>query len=275
MEGSAHAHHAGRSGRTLDMILTISVGSHKYAEMAFNLAVSAKFLDKGVKVAVLTDGIIAGRGEDIFDVVIPFKGNPFEAKTRLPELTPFERTLYLDADTVCLPGMKLGSLDGHSFAIHNYGWFDTSKGWRSPWATFDEIKQIVTGCNRLPGPVPAYQTSGIYFDNSQANVDLFSLAHSFYGKIQSKVTVKGFQPDELAFSCAGAVLQHQGADLPIAFPDTPGARAEILRKYQFLSLAGEIIPRSAQDIYRNVTTTAAAGLGLRAFPFDLKAKRMR
>ena len=276
MEGCGYAYHARRSRGIVD-IITISTGSHRYAEMAFNLAVSAKSAFPNSKFSVITDGNIRANDAFIFDKIIPFTGNPFEAKTRLPELTPYEKTLYLDADTICIPGGPFDALsmrfDGCTFAAFTYGWFGPGEdGGKMKWATIEEIQAISGTKNK----VPAYQSSAIFFDNSQRNVDFFNVANRYYKLCRSKITVKGFQPDELAFSIAGSILQHYSDfQIPIAFCDTPGNQTEIMRDYKFISLAGEIIPKKALGIYTNAATTAAKALGVIAHPFDPKAKRMK
>ena len=258
-------------------LITISTGSHRYAEMAFNLAVSAKVVFPGIKVAVITDGNIRQNDRFIFDHVIEYSGNPFEAKTILPELTPFERTLYLDADTVCLKNGSSDSLvkrfDSSTFAAFTYGWFKAGgDAGKMKWATIEEI-QAFAGTKKK---VPAYQSSAMYFDKSKANNDFFALAHEFYKKCDSRIRIKGFQPDELAFSCAGAITQHKSDfQVPIAFCDTPGTPGEIMANYNFMSLAGEIIPKKAIGIYANACNFASKYMGVQAHNFDAKAKRMK
>ena len=89
----------------------------EYLQMAYNLAVSMKYAGTKYPIAAITDlnpgdlkDASSNKAPKVFDEVIPLKGDlgklkaqyPFYIKTRLPELTPFDETIYLDADALFL-----------------------------------------------------------------------------------------------------------------------------------------------------------------------------
>jgi hypothetical protein len=81
-------------------LITIAIGK-KYIKQARHLAYSALLHTPHTLRAVVTDKpeLLA----DFYDVVIPHNpdyGDPFSAKTRLYLYTPFEETLYVDADSL-------------------------------------------------------------------------------------------------------------------------------------------------------------------------------
>jgi hypothetical protein len=83
-------------------IITIAIGK-KYISQAKYLALSALLNAPHIMRAVITD-----KPEALvkcYDFVIPYNaeyGDPFATKTRLYLYTPFERTLYMDADSLII-----------------------------------------------------------------------------------------------------------------------------------------------------------------------------
>lgn len=87
------------------MILITAYKTKYYGQFAYNLAHSIK--DKmSIPICLVTDGLTGLSREDleIFDIVkiIDTPENPCLFKINLNKYTPFEETLYLDADMICL-----------------------------------------------------------------------------------------------------------------------------------------------------------------------------
>jgi CTP:phosphocholine cytidylyltransferase-like protein len=98
-------------------LITIAIGK-KYARQAKYLAYSAIVHSPQVLRAVVTDR--PELLEDFYDIIIPYNpdyGDPFAAKTRLYLYSPFEKTLYIDADSLVMHNFDSywESLDEHSF----------------------------------------------------------------------------------------------------------------------------------------------------------------
>jgi hypothetical protein len=103
-----------------DGIITIAIGK-KYISQAKYLAFSAILNAPHLPRAVVTD-----KPETLvnyYDVVIPYNpeyGDPFATKTRLHLYTPFEKTLYMDADSLVINniGFYWEYLEDNSFVYN-------------------------------------------------------------------------------------------------------------------------------------------------------------
>jgi hypothetical protein len=85
-----------------DGIITIAIGK-KYISQAKYLALSAVLNAPHILRSVITDKPEAL--VEYYDIVIPYNaeyGGPFTTKTRLHLYTPFEKTLYMDADSLII-----------------------------------------------------------------------------------------------------------------------------------------------------------------------------
>ena len=80
-------------------IITIAIGK-KYINQAKYLAKSCIINTPHTLRAVITD--LPKKLHPYFDIIIPWNSNddPFSLKTRLFELSPFDKTLFLDADSL-------------------------------------------------------------------------------------------------------------------------------------------------------------------------------
>lgn len=179
------------------MILTIAIGKVEYADAAKTLAASASV--SGVPCSVITDGIV----DSGFDHIIHTdESNPYKLKTQIHKLTPYDRTLYIDADSLIIPnsGIKgaLEKLKGSIFAAHNYGKFSPGSpgSGKYHWASVADIFAVAG----LRNPISALQSSIMYFERSAAPI--FDAAADAYGSIPCRLTRDGHFPDELAFSIA-------------------------------------------------------------------------
>jgi hypothetical protein len=87
-------------------LLTIAIGK-KFVSQAKYLAYSAMLNAPHVIRAAITD-----QPEELkkyYDIAIPYNpdlGNPFTEKTRLNLYTPFNKTLYIDADSLIIPPIE-------------------------------------------------------------------------------------------------------------------------------------------------------------------------
>jgi hypothetical protein len=98
-------------------LITIAIGK-TYVSQAKNLAYSCMLHAPHMPRAVVTDK--PGLLSNFYDIIIPYNpdyGNPFGAKTRIYLYTPFEKTLYVDADSLVIHNFDSywSWLDEHSF----------------------------------------------------------------------------------------------------------------------------------------------------------------
>lgn len=208
-------------------IILLALGHPYYGRMAYNLAMSIKAVDSSVDITlVYTDGAIAHinhRNMWVFDnkMQIENTDQPFGVKMQLYDLTPYERTLYIDADTLWVskqsPAKLLEQLKGVPFTgitegFHDYE--DHSKSDHSKnyffWADLEEIKETFPLASWSDKSKTIYQWRGefIYFEQGEDAEELFSVMRAVYTRARTMQTVKKFAdhiPDELAINIGAAM----------------------------------------------------------------------
>jgi hypothetical protein len=141
-------------------ILTLALGA-KYAAQAQYLALSCVLNSPHTLRAVITD-----RPETLtpyYDLVIPCReefGHPFRVKTRLNRYTPFENTLYIDADS-----LVFHPLDSLFTALNGRG-FVYNGGKRTEGTWYLDIGTLIT---RLGVPwLPEFNSGMLLFNREQS-----------------------------------------------------------------------------------------------------------
>jgi hypothetical protein len=84
-------------------VLTIAHGKKEYIELAKFLALSLELHNPGIKKAIVTDSTDQEL-RSLFDVVVPVNpdyGKGFLQKLHICDYTPFEETMFIDADCLC------------------------------------------------------------------------------------------------------------------------------------------------------------------------------
>lgn len=122
-------------------IILIAIGHDNYHRMAENLAASIRVNgDKDLQICLVSDR--ATNTNPLFDCFIDIpKGytdaSPLRIKAQLNELTPFDKTLYLDVDMICTMTKNMGELldIDTDFKIQNLG-----ECHKSDWADVEKIK---------------------------------------------------------------------------------------------------------------------------------------
>src|SRR5687768_10941291 len=94
-------------------IILLATGAPFYGRMAYNLAVTIKAVEP-VSVTVLHKGAgishLSQKQLSIFDNIIEITDESFAAKLCLLDYSPYDRTLYFDADMAWLPVKKPSEL---------------------------------------------------------------------------------------------------------------------------------------------------------------------
>jgi hypothetical protein len=148
--------------------------------------------------------------------------HPIKAKTRLYELSPFDKTLFLDADTLWLPRKSvttlMNTLEGTTLAMANEGSVNlktrasTLSGFYTFWAHIDSIVDAYR--SKLPETADLYQLRSevLYFEKGKTNKDYFNLVKRIYDKPRNITGLSGLSvPDEYAFNIASAIMEHYPA----------------------------------------------------------------
>jgi hypothetical protein len=152
-------------------IITIAIGK-KYRTQAKYLAYSCILHAPSTLRAVITD--VPAALASYYDFCIPYKsayGDPFTTKTRLHLYTPFDKTLYIDADSLVMQdiGSFWDSLESRPFAYS--GDLITSGEWY-----FD-----IAGIIRKLGlsALPKFNSGMFLFDKSETAKNIFETAYDY------------------------------------------------------------------------------------------------
>lgn len=245
-------------------ILLVSFGSSTYAKYAYNMAYSIKHYCQSLSVFLYTDGIGMDQiDHSVFDKVEHFDFNlqdPGLNKINLFELSPFENTLYLDVDGVCLKDIStlFEQLEGSDvFAqVIDFGKKDdkiTYSEWAdnpTVWEHF-KLKDDAILCG--------LQTSVIYFNRSKVSLSFFKqLKENYNNKLPKEkyLLMWGFKkhhPDELYYSGTMAqcdILPDKRIQ-PVFFPDKVESVTKIFSDHYILSHFGgqSLVRPYAHDLY--------------------------
>jgi hypothetical protein len=186
-----------------------------FAHYAYNLTVGIKYLCKGLEVAIVKEGgsleQLTKDEKSIFDYIIEAKPEHtngvhgkdwLKFKLHLNELTPFEKTLFLDVDMILTPHKNIhtlmNDLSGIAFTCANRGEGTSNK--RTEWMDIAEAK-IYT-----KEPIYDISSEFIYFEKGKVSDNIFSDAQRIYK--ENKMAVDNFdlaKPDEPYLSVAMAM----------------------------------------------------------------------
>lgn len=270
-------------------IIIIATGAPFYGRMAYNLAVTIKSVEN-FPVIVMHSGSglnhLSEKQKQIFDQVIEIDSISFAAKLTLYDFSPFDNTLYLDADMAWLPNRKpsqlFAELAGVQFTSITEGWYDydtnTDKG-NLMYHYWCDVGQARTQYD-LSGKYYQWRSEVIYFEKGEVAKNLFDYAKEIYAN--PKVTPKKFAghiPDELAINiaaCKQGVKPHVFKWKPAYWHRLHGegkALPEIARDYYLLSVGGNFASGTMKDCYNRVCKAAHNKLKLQ-YLFTLQSKKM-
>lgn len=280
-------------------ILLIATGEPYYGRMAFNLALSIKAADKDFAVAVVYSGSslnhLNERQRLLFDKIIRLPmgiNESFGAKLHLDELSPFDETLFCDADMAWLPKYSpvhlFDTMSNVDFSAITEGYCDMGTMDRSNahpkyyfWADTDEIKekyQVNTG------KLYQWRSEVIYFKKTERVLTFFSKAREIYENpcLSSVHLFAGKVPDELAINISAAIHgiePHQYRWMPAYWARMNGdyvpALEELYSKYYLLSCGSNVSAGNTKLAYNRVIKAAAYKMGFQhLFPLVSKKEFM-
>jgi hypothetical protein len=270
----------------LNGIILLATGAPFYGRMAYNLTVTIKAVED-IPVTVLHNGAglshLSAKQIEIFDNIVQIDTTSFAAKLCLLDHSPYDNTLYLDADMVWLPGRKpselFEELKGITFTCITEGFYDYESGvdygnkMYHYWADPLEAKKEWD----LTGKFYQWRSEVMYF--SKDAKPMFDLAKKVYDL--PLVTVKHFAghvPDELAINIAASKMgidPHEFKWVPAYWHRLHGegkALAGVLNNYYLLSVGGNFASRLMKECYNNVCKAAHRKLGLQ-YLFTLQSKK--
>lgn len=231
------------------MILLIAYGNSAYAKFASNLAYSIKRFCN-VHITLASDGCHEGYDMSKIDRIIQFSpayflNDPCLIKISLDVITPYEHTIYLDVDMLCLkdPTELFERITKQSFWIHSLR--QTSENW---WMKADKMAKY--GCNPVFNDV---NSSIMAFSNKPGYIiPYFLKLRQLYNKLEKRDLKncwgkRKLIPDEVLHSC---ILQDAlPSTVDVHYCDYPGVNQEAY----FLSMYGFGIAKAdSKQMYEKI-----------------------
>lgn len=270
--------------------LIFALGHPYYGRLAYNLALSIKSVDQAVSIAVVRSdrslAHLSDRQKEMFDIIIDVPdGVPHGCGAKLwaNKITPFKKTVVLDADMLWVPkktpDQLFSELDGIPFTAITEGYYDydTGESNASPeyyfWADPLEIKEKykVDG-----GKIYQWRSEVMYFEKADK---IFTMARKVFNK-PGLETMKQYATgvaDELGINVACAV---HGVN-PHVFRWSPSywhlLNGGIIPGFQdfghyLVSFGSNFASGSSKKLYDRIVKVACYKLGLQHV-FPLASKR--
>jgi hypothetical protein len=266
-------------------IITMALKHPLYGRYAYNLALSVKSSDVNTQVAVVADEAALAHlhpGQRmIFDYIIPpAVDKPLVNKFHLINLSPFEETLFVDADMIFSPLADLNdfwrSMYNVEWTMANRGSDDLIKG-ISEWTTKENIEEAYGGVNQW------YDLSSewIYFKKNDLSYTIFANAEMYYEENKLKVReFAGDRPDEPYFNLSLISVNHKPHQVPYqptywqpAMKGFPGVMA-IKKGWMAFSVGGKLIPQQQQVVYDELAKNASFRMNMPSMKIAQKFNKL-
>lgn len=257
-------------------IVTIAVRHPYYGRMAYNLCATVKAENPDAVFAVIADesGLLhlSEYQKQLFDEIIPIDGKPLHGvslKLMLHELSPFDETIFIDADTIWIPGARVDNLfnefpeDCYFSAItegeHN---FETKESDVSKKYTFwADVESIGKEYRFKKGKIFQWRSEVMFLRKGKKTKEFFALANKIYSNpsVGFLKFVNGV-PDELAINiaaCKIGLCPHEFRWRPSFWVNMHGARIPqprdlALQKYYVVSCGGGYAAYSLRKNYARI-----------------------
>lgn len=286
-------------------VVIIALGNKIYAGMALNLAASIKNQTPDISITLIHDDSIESIKSKVesldkfFDTLIECpkeyytdngKTCYFKSKLFLYDLTPYNKTLFLDADIIWSDKLTIDKLFDElkdvEFTVISEGVIDWKTGKRDInskytfWAPIEEIQQAYAEEEAFhEGKMYQIRSELIYFTKSQKNEDFFELAKLVFEEPRVKVTqIGGGNADEFAFNIASCLLAHyphKDKYCPLYWHYMHEGRIQdfvVLKIHYGMSIGGNIIRNFAKDLYNATARLNAKKAGIK-HPYQASSKR--
>lgn len=250
-------------------ILLIGLGDPNYGNMATNLAATIRVSDPDIPIHLVWHGRSIGHLSDkhkalftsmsecpeeaiTYDGKIEYIG----AKTWMYDLSPFDETLFLDADIFSIPKIPVAPLldklsDACDFTIQNRGYANLSKPDSelnpnyATWCNILEVKKHF----KTEGRFYHLHSEFVFFKKNAGNKKFFQKVKQIYKSRPIPWQVfDGGVPDEYAFDIAMAITGHYPHEDNALWVYWHAMRSKqlawnsIVDQYGFVSLGGKDIP---------------------------------
>lgn len=259
-------------------VLLIALGHENYYRMAVNLAASLRYNAPDIDIHLITDRIdIDERLFTSFNTLIELGLNPFACKTNLYDLSPFDKTLFLDVDMIWLPDRNpmnlFKELEGKAFTIMN-----AMKGEACIWADPEDVRKE---SGNTTDPIRIFYSELIYFERTEQTEAFFDEVKNVYQT--TTITNRKFaggMADELAYIIASLKLgvhPHMDDWQPVYwfFRNKKHAHLQpyqLKNNYYAYSIGGNNLPVYVKAHYNNLAAFYGKAAGV-AKPYLAQDKR--
>ena len=263
----------------------MAIRSPLYGRYAYNLAVSVSSIDPSFPIAIIADeaglGHLSREQRAVFrkiikpDVVLSGTAN----KLLLDQYTPFDQTLFLDADTILSPYCDINAmfkrLNTIPFTMACRGESNDHSG-KSDWVNLQQVKDVIDFRSWYD-----LSSEFIYFEKGDDSEKIFQFAREAFH--ENKIEVREFaggNPDEPYFTIAlikSGVPPHQIPFLPswwephyFKSKDRFMKPVDIYRNFFCISAGGKRLNKITENIYNNVAKIHGQKFGVKPFPAQHK-----
>lgn len=257
-------------------VVLIAAGYSQYGNMAKMLARGIR-LYSGTKIVLFCDekalSHLTLKDKSLFDIrelpkftykVDGKADSYFRIKTFLPELSPFNETVFIDCDIMWHPGKNIDELFlDADFSMINEGYIDFKTGENTVsknyqfWARPEDVRRTY---ELTDGKLYQYRSEFIYFKKTVKVKEYFSLSRKIYDHIKvDSLRFGDILPDEIAFGIASAILKfypHKNNYSPIYWDylyKFMGLNTqELYKNYYGYSMGGRQVTDTQQDFYNGL-----------------------
>lgn len=259
----------------------IATGHPYYGRMAYCLSMSIKAVDADFPICIIHSerslNHLSEGQKRFFDQMILLpeeKAKGFACKLHLDELSPFDETLFLDADMAWLPKRSpselMDELKDVEYTGITEGYYDIEHNDRGEvskkyyfWADVDEI----VGRYKLnTGKIYQWRSEVIYFKKTLKVKSFFATAREINAShgLKSIIMFGNQIPDELGINISAAIHgiePHQYKWIPALWPRLHGNNTtnfeEIYNRYYLLSCGSNYATGDIKKLYDRIIKCAA------------------
>lgn len=266
-------------------VLLIAMGGN-YAQWAANMAASIRHHNPGLPIALAVDAkadsfIFSHEREKLYDYIIPLSEDQYTAagklapglaKLNIYEISPFEKTIYLDVDGLTIkPLAGLFDLCEGKDVASQVNTVSTEKDetWPCQWMSLSDTRRVYSlGVSFL---LPEINSSFMYWEKGDKAKSFFETAKTCFIP-EYRTTWGSSFPDELAFNVAAARTETDLAapglsNGPVVFRMEPGQNdiSQLPANIYVLGLYGSRSPQFAKtyqqyDRYSNKYFVSVLGI---------------
>ncbi len=273
-------------------VVLLALGNPFYGNYAVQLARSIKFVDPNVSISILYAGNVLSHNRHTlpFDhqIVVPSEyymtdGLPdyIKAKTFIYDLSPYKKTIFIDADVIWLPQKPITELFNEfenliiTFANRGRERLSEAKNGFIHWADPAEIRRVYGN----EGWLYNLASELIYFTKCKQVKAFFKEAQKAY--VDPLIPYKQFGthlPDELAFEIAmikTGLEPHKSPFIPFYWEQFERRFLpvhEMYKNYYGYSLGGNVNTGQVANIYNNLANHYNSKFGVTGC-FPAKDKR--